>query len=115
MDGAVIHLWVPGTPSRHERDKDLRHAYSEGVRVAMQGTTLAKRVYRVEFTVYGHWFKPDGTPLARDADSVITVLLDAIAEHGGLGARGRGDQWLNRDYSVKVIEAPMEAVDVRLY
>lgn len=105
----VIHI----APSRHD-GKAGRAAISAAVKEAMRGKLLVPRRYNLTFTFHGHWDCANGEPRERDPDSVVTLLFDAIAEHGGLGKRGRGDRWLNRNYRVQTFQFELETVIIDL-
>lgn len=98
----MIRLHVPFVPSRHKR---LRAKIAEILERDPNIKQIGKGIeYRVEFQFYGRFKNKNGTPKARDPDSAIIPILDAIADAAGLA----GDHWINRSGSWSTHESDEE-------
>ncbi len=104
----MIHLTIPAPRSSHARED--RAVTVQHILDAMGGRPVAKQRWRVEFVLRGCWDSAAGRPLEKNTDRVVQVLLDAMAEAFGYGTKGRGDNWLDRDYTVKAIHEPGEEI-----
>lgn len=110
----MIHLLLPLSPSRHNRDADIREALKQAIVEQLGGETPVKRMYHTEIVFRGDYYKPNGEPRERDGDSPVIPLFDALAEAFEFGKRGRGDNWLNHSFCVRVEQDSSETVEVTL-
>lgn len=109
-----MHFLLPLSPSRHNRDADIREALKQAIEEQLGGETPVKRMYHTEIVLRGNYYKANGEPRERDGDSPVIALFDAMAEAFGFGVRGRGDQFLNHDFCVRVEQGTHETVEVTL-
>lgn len=68
------------------------------------------RLYRVTVCFFGRYTNDKGEPIDRDTDSQLIVLNDELARAFGW----KTDKWLQRSFSVEVIESAKEFVEVIL-
>lgn len=92
-------LTLPMPASLHSKHAAREH-FLNACQAALNWAPLERRLWRVDVTLYGNWFKADGTPTEANTDNIIKPLLDALADAGGLGKNGRGDCWLDRHLTV---------------
>lgn len=114
----MIYLEITNPISLHLLKPASRKALIEQCReqLANQGITrLERRVYRVEWVLYGPWLTAAGQPTEANTDNWTKPIADAIAEAGGLGRRGRGDQFLDRDTSLRVVVSDAARACVTLH
>lgn len=104
----MIHFTLTVAPSRHKRSAKNRMV--EALRHYPAIRQIQKRRYAVKLLFSGRWDNKDGSPKKRDPDSVVIVILDAIAEAAGLP----GDQWINRRVSWDTVESDRETVSITL-
>jgi hypothetical protein len=103
----MIHFTLITAPSRHKRS--AKAAMVEALRHYPAIRQIQKRRYAVKLVFSGRWNNKDGSPKRRDPDSVVIVILDAIAEAAGID-----DKFLNRVVSWHTVEADRETVSVTL-
>jgi len=109
-----MHFFLPLSPSRHNRDAEIRENLKRAIEEQLCGERPMKRMYHTEIVFRGNFFKPNGEPRERDGDSPVIPLFDALAEAFGFGKNGRGDQWLSYSFCVKVEQDSSESVEVTL-
>lgn len=97
----MIMLRIAPLPSLHARMPQDRRTEALGYLRATLNGNLARRPYTVTVCLYGRWNDKRGLPLERNTDNVVKSVLDLLAEAGGLGKRGRGDQFLDRNLTVQ--------------
>lgn len=88
-------LVIPNPHSLHRRNAAERAVVLEVVRSQLGGP-LERRLYRVGFAFYGPFFKANGEPTTVNIDNFVKPILDILAEAGGLGRNGQGDEYLDR-------------------
>ena len=76
---------------------------------------VIKQRYKVRIILYGKWDTKKGEPLERNCDNVVKSLFDAMAEAFGFGINGKGDNWLDRSYSVEAIHSDRELAEVTMW
>ena len=114
----MIQLEITSPISLHMLKPDSRRALVAACRAALdaQGITrLERRIYRVEWVLYGPWLTAAGRPTENNTDNWTKPLADALAEAGGLGKRGRGDQFFDRDYSVRAVDSDVMRACITLF
>lgn len=112
----MIYLEFADPISLHRMNKEARQALIESCRAQLCGQALQRKVYRVEWVLYGPWLRWRNGKLGEaNTDNWVKPLADIIAEAGGLGKRGRGDQYLDRDYSVKTVDSDTCKATVTLF
>lgn len=82
------------------------------IRAATGGLQLPRKRHRCEIVLFGRWKKNSGDELARNTDNIVKTLMDAMSEAFGLGANGRGDQYLDRSYCVDTQESEHEFAEI---
>jgi hypothetical protein len=114
----VIYLEVTNPASLHKQTPESRKALIEQCRQQLENQGIARlerRAYRVEWVLHGKWFTSTGGPVEANTDNWVKPIADAIAEAGGLGKRGRGDNYLDREYSVRTVSSESARACITLY
>ena len=109
----MIHLTITHVPSLHERNADLRQAMVDEMRAQLRGP-LERKIWHLEIVMFGHWYKANGEPTSNNTDGWLKPMFDCLSEAGGLGPYGRGDQWLDRNFCVRVEQADQSRIEITL-
>lgn len=97
----MVYFAIDAPKSSHARED--RGEIVARIRAAVP-YVVAKRRYRTDVVLHGDWDNAKGHPRERNTDRVVQVLFDAMAEAFGWGQKGRGDNWLDRDYRVTTVD-----------
>lgn len=110
----MIHLVLHNVPTLHRKDADARAALVAEIKALLR-TPLERRIYHVCLDLYGDWFRSNGVPRTNNVDNSLKCLLDCLAEAGGLGMNGRGDEFLDRDFGhIRAHQCETDYVEITL-
>jgi hypothetical protein len=109
----MIHLVIHNVPSLHERNAELRQAMVDEIKAQLRAP-LERKIWHLAIIMRGRWFLPDGRPTSNNTDGWLKPMFDCLSEAGGLGPYGRGDQWLDRSFSVSVEQADTSSIEITL-